>query len=285
MQEPLVVALSPAAAGELLTLQRAAYVDQARLYGDADLPPLTQTLPELRAELDAVSALGAVVGGRLVGAVRTHAVDGVLHIGRLVVAPDWQGRGVGSSLLRAAEAARPPGVRSAALFTGHLSRDDLRLYARHGYVEQRREQVRPGLALVHLGKPLGPSTPRPEPSGDGERIRVLEESLWRGATRFDRTWMEHVLAADFTEVGRSGQAWSRTQILDMPAVELDAELPLPRFAVRPLGPSVALATYRSVVRVADGPAEHAQRSSLWVHGQDGWRITFHQGTPCEPGPD
>ena len=38
-------------AGELLTLQRAAYVTEALVYGTIDLPPLTQTLDDLRAEL------------------------------------------------------------------------------------------------------------------------------------------------------------------------------------------------------------------------------------------
>jgi len=38
-------------AGEILTLQRAAFVTEAQLYGDLHLPPLTQTIEDLRAEL------------------------------------------------------------------------------------------------------------------------------------------------------------------------------------------------------------------------------------------
>ena len=44
--------LPSSAAGELLTLQRAAYATEAQLYGDPNLPALVQSLDELRDELD-----------------------------------------------------------------------------------------------------------------------------------------------------------------------------------------------------------------------------------------
>ena len=140
------------AAGELLTLQRAAYVPEAQPYDDVRLPALVQTLDELADELTRSTCLAALAGGRLVGAVRTHERDGVLHVGRLAVAPDLQGRGIGTRLLRAAEQATH--MPRAALFTGARSAANLRLYRRHGYVQTTREQVRPGLELVHLVKEL-----------------------------------------------------------------------------------------------------------------------------------
>ena len=42
----------------------------------------------------------------------------------------------------------------ALLFTGHLSASNLRLYARAGYVEQRRSPVDERVTLVHLRKSL-----------------------------------------------------------------------------------------------------------------------------------
>ena len=149
--------VEPRDAGELLTLQRAAYVTEARRYGDPELPALTQTLEELREELAGSLAYKAVEGYRMVGAVRARVDGSVLHVGRLTTAPDRQGRGIGSRLLATVEAGHGPGVRTAALFTGHLSTDNLGLYARRGYVEQRREALRPGVVLVHLAKPLGPA--------------------------------------------------------------------------------------------------------------------------------
>ncbi|MFD5865293.1 GNAT family N-acetyltransferase [Agromyces sp. NPDC127015] len=141
--------LTEAHAGELLTLQRAAYVSEAQLYLDAFLPALTQTLDEVRRELRH-PALGVTLDRRLVAAVRWTVEGPTAHIGRLVVAPDQQGRGLGTTLLRAAEAAS--GAESFELFTGHLSAANIRLYEREGYREFRRQALRPGVELVHLRK-------------------------------------------------------------------------------------------------------------------------------------
>jgi ribosomal protein S18 acetylase RimI-like enzyme len=127
----------PADAGELLTLQRAAYLAEGVLYG-VTIPPLTETLDELRAAVCAVTVLKAVAGCRIVGAVRGRVVDGTCEIGRLAVAPDLQGHGIGTSLVRAIED-RFPGVRRYELFTGNRSEANLRLYRRLGYVEISRE--------------------------------------------------------------------------------------------------------------------------------------------------
>jgi predicted N-acetyltransferase YhbS len=144
--------LTTSDAGELLTLQRAAFVTEAQLYDDVRLPALVQSLDELRAELTSGRALGVRVGARLVGAVRTREDGGVLHVNRLTVAPDLQGGGLGSQLLAAAETGTD--AVEARLFTGHRSAGNLRLYRRFGYVEERREVVHAGLTLVYLSKQL-----------------------------------------------------------------------------------------------------------------------------------
>lgn len=152
--EPVIEPLTLDDAGELLTLQRAAYVTEAQLYGDPSLPPLVQTLPEIMAELAEHLGHKATRASRMIGAVRSRIDGDTLNIGRLTVAPDVQGMGLGTALLTAAEGDAGPGVTSAALFTGHLSAANLRLYERLGYVEERREEIDEGLTLVHLRKPL-----------------------------------------------------------------------------------------------------------------------------------
>ena len=140
-------------AGEVLTLQRAAYVTEAQLYDDARLPALTQSLDDLRGELQQGLAFKATLASdRVVGAVRARSDNGTLHVGRLTVAPDQQGKGIGSALLQRVERDAPAGIKKCALFTGHLRSANLRLYGRHGYLEVRRQALHPGVILVHLEK-------------------------------------------------------------------------------------------------------------------------------------
>ncbi|MDQ1175509.1 GNAT family N-acetyltransferase [Microbacterium sp. SORGH_AS_0421] len=130
-------------AGEVLTIQRAAFASEALIYGDPDMPPLTQTLEELRAEL--VENLGcvAVTDRRIVGAVRARLDGELLLIGRLAIAPDQQGEGLGTLLLAAVEdRGRKAGANEAELFTGALSEANQRLYEREGY--HRSEETADG---------------------------------------------------------------------------------------------------------------------------------------------
>lgn len=114
---------------------------------------------------------------------------------------------------------------------------------------------------------------------DHAELQRLEESLWRVETRFDNEHMERVLAADFSEFGRSGRRYARQDTLNVPRDACDAVLPLANFAVRAIADDVALVTYVSRVTYGDD-VEVANRSSLWSRHPDGWKIRFHQGTPC-----
>ncbi|WP_067462691.1 GNAT family N-acetyltransferase [Actinomadura macra] len=148
----------PEDAGELLTVQRAAYVTEAQLYGDPFLPPLVESLDQLGKALagDAV-VLKAMLDGRLVGAVRAQFSDHTCLIGRLVVVPDMQSRGIGADLMRALEREVVGRADACVLFTGHLSEPTLRLYRRLGYAETHRERIAAHLTLVHMRKPLVPA--------------------------------------------------------------------------------------------------------------------------------
>ncbi|MGI5270882.1 GNAT family N-acetyltransferase [Nonomuraea sp. CA-218870] len=139
----------PGDAGEILTLQRAAYVSEAQLYGDPYIPPLVESLQQVRKAIETGVTLKAVDGGRIVGAVRGTLAGTTCLVGRLVVAPDRQGRGLGTALLRALHE-RVPEAEAFDLFTGHLSEGNLRLYRRLGYRETRRERMDDHLTLVHL---------------------------------------------------------------------------------------------------------------------------------------
>ncbi|MEW2013591.1 MULTISPECIES: GNAT family N-acetyltransferase [Microbacterium] len=142
-------------AGEVLTLQRAAFVQEALIYDAVDMPPLTQTLDEVRAELEDNLGCVALDGERMVGCVRARVDGDLLLIGRIAIAPDQQGSGLGTALLSAVEErGREAGATTAELFTGSLSEANIRLYEREGYEESERVPGDDGTEQVFLRKQL-----------------------------------------------------------------------------------------------------------------------------------
>ncbi len=87
----------------------------------------------MRAWLAEWDATGLWRDGRLLGMVRTRRDGDDLHIGRLGVAPDLRGLGVGRWLLGLAESAAE-GCHRVLLTTGAASHRNLALYRRQGYV-------------------------------------------------------------------------------------------------------------------------------------------------------
>lgn len=152
MSEVFLRPIHPADAGEVLTLQRAAFVSEAQIYGDPKQAPLTQTLEELEAELQDAGGFVAMIGDRVVGAIRTRESGDLLQIGRIAIAPDVQGEGIGSKLLAAAE--ENSACAEAELFTGSLSEANLRLYESSGYRESERIDNGDGTAQIFLRKRL-----------------------------------------------------------------------------------------------------------------------------------
>ncbi|MCK2218020.1 GNAT family N-acetyltransferase [Actinomadura sp. ATCC 31491] len=150
----------PADAGEILTLQRAAYVSEAQLYGDPYIPPLVESLEQLRKVIEGALVLKALDGARIVGAVRGQLSGTTCLVGRLVVAPDRQGQGLGTALLAALHE-QVPEATAFDLFTGHLSAGNLKLYRRLGYRETHRERMDDHLTMVHLRREPDRSPPRP----------------------------------------------------------------------------------------------------------------------------
>ncbi len=143
----------PGDAGEVLTVQRAAYLGEAQRYDDPHLPPLTETLDEVRAAItgDPV-VLVARSGHRLVGSVRGTVVGRTGRVGRLSVAPDLHGNGIGRRLLASIEAALAGRVARFELFTGAGSEANLRLYRSFGYTAYEHRATAGGPGLTYLEK-------------------------------------------------------------------------------------------------------------------------------------
>jgi ribosomal protein S18 acetylase RimI-like enzyme len=134
----------------ILTLQKLAYQSEAKLYNNFALPPLTESLEDLTRLFQTYIFLVARSGPEIIGSVRAASEEGRCHIGRLMVHPSHQRRGLGARLLAAIEDAFPE-ASTYELFTGNLSEGNLRLYRSIGYREFKREPVPPH-ELVFLEK-------------------------------------------------------------------------------------------------------------------------------------
>jgi tRNA (guanine37-N1)-methyltransferase len=153
--EGLAVTLAtPEDAGELLTLQRAAFLAEAAWNGSLELPPLTETVPEILAALEQETVLVGRVRGRLVASVRgVSRPEGRWYVGRLAVAPDRQGEGIGSLMMDLIEGLAPPGTVAISLLTGAGSTPNHSFYRRRGYRETERGVDDIGVAVVIMEKP------------------------------------------------------------------------------------------------------------------------------------
>ena len=125
---------TPDDAAELLVLQRCCWVQEAVLNNTLEHPALTETLDEVRAAIESWDSWVVRQGPRLVGAVRARTVDDGWEIGRLMVAPDLAGRGLGRFLLAHAEQRAPEETKQYVLFTGAASERNIALYERAGYL-------------------------------------------------------------------------------------------------------------------------------------------------------
>ena len=142
--------VEPADAGELYVLQRACWVQEQHDNPGVRIPALHETYDDLRAWIARDTVLVARSAGRLVGAVRASLDGESWDIGRLMVAPDLAGRGLGRTLLERIEALAPEAASTYALFTGAGSVRNQRIYKKAGY--RLRGEVEPG--VVRMTKPV-----------------------------------------------------------------------------------------------------------------------------------
>ena len=118
---------------ELLVLQRCCWVQEAILNDTLDIPALHETLEDVRDWTKTWSVWVLRQEHRLVGAVRARLEGDSWELGRLMVAPDLAGRGLGRRLLAHAEAQAPGEALRFVLFTGARSARNITMYQRAGY--------------------------------------------------------------------------------------------------------------------------------------------------------
>ena len=168
----IVQSAEPGDAAEILELQKLAYHSEAVIYNEFGIPPLIQTLDEMRADLARQTCLKATIDARMggcpcgciVGSVRAHESEGTCFVGRLIVHPSFENQGIGTRLMNEIEHAFNHAARFE-LFTGHLSERNLYLYRKLGYRSFKQEQISDALTLVYLAKVPSPGPSKLEPGG------------------------------------------------------------------------------------------------------------------------
>ena len=141
-------------AAEILQLQRIAYQSEAEIYQDWTIPPLTESLEDALAAFDREVFLKVFIdkdSRRIIGSVRAHLGEDTCFIGRLIVHPDFQRKGIGSAMLRELERIFPQAHRFE-LWTGKKSTGNLLFYRKLGFSPFREQQLSDNLAVIFLEK-------------------------------------------------------------------------------------------------------------------------------------
>lgn len=126
-------------AGKILSIQKLAYRSEAELYGDFNIEPLKQTVTDVEKAFGDYLILKYIEDGELVGSVRAFQKDGTCHIGKLMVHPDFQIKGIGKALMKEIESRF--NTERFELFTGSKSEKNIRFYEKLGYAGFKTEKL------------------------------------------------------------------------------------------------------------------------------------------------
>jgi len=137
-------------AEEILSLQKLAYRSEAEIYNDFSIEPLVQTLEQLQQQFEDYIILKAVADDAIIGSVRAKERDGTCYIGKLMVNPNDQNKGIGRRLMKAIEDYFPHSRYE--LFTGSRSEKNIALYEKLGYIVLSECSITPDFSLVYLEK-------------------------------------------------------------------------------------------------------------------------------------
>ncbi|MDJ0952844.1 MAG: GNAT family N-acetyltransferase [Acidimicrobiia bacterium] len=132
----------PTVAGRVLVLQRAAYAVEAELVGSTEIPPLTETLEDMRAA--PLEWVGIRSEGRIVAAMAWRQIGDTIDIDRLIVDPEAMRRGYGSTLVLSLDLSK-----TITVSTGERNAPAHALYSRLGFEVTGAGEPAPGLPVRH----------------------------------------------------------------------------------------------------------------------------------------
>lgn len=121
-------------ADEILIVQKLAFHSEAEIHQNYTISPLVQTIKSIQKEFSEFRFYKATIGKNIIASVKVRMLENsILQIGRLVVHPDYQNRGIGKKLIRFVEDTYK-NVTAFELFTAEKSIRNTSFYKNLGYI-------------------------------------------------------------------------------------------------------------------------------------------------------
>jgi ribosomal protein S18 acetylase RimI-like enzyme len=155
----------------ILVIQKKAFLVVARAFHLKTLPPLEQTLDSvtdefmngmiLKATLMQTLAIKDDLDSRvrgndkediIVGSVRAYKKADTCYIGKLIVLPEYQNKGIGKALMRKIENQYINIVKRYELFTGERDPRNRYLYDQLGYKVFKTEKLNDEISFIYMEK-------------------------------------------------------------------------------------------------------------------------------------
>ncbi|MBC7958682.1 MAG: GNAT family N-acetyltransferase [Vallitaleaceae bacterium] len=138
-------------AEEILKLQKTVYVSEAELHEDYSIPPLTQSLSDIKRQFVTHTFLKVIEDGNIIASVRAYEGNGTCYINRLIVDTEYQRKGIGTQLMDLIEKEFSH-LKRYEVFTGKKSDRNLKLYDKLGYKFFAQQNLNAKTILVYLEK-------------------------------------------------------------------------------------------------------------------------------------
>ena len=135
----------------ILELQKLCYQENAERYHDYKIPPLMQTIDELKDEFKSCLILKVMDDSKIIGSIRAYEKTDVCYIGRVIVHPDFQNKGIGKKMMMEIEN-RFPSSAKFELFTGFKDEKNIYFYSKLGYTIFKEESLGAKVKLVYFEK-------------------------------------------------------------------------------------------------------------------------------------
>jgi ribosomal protein S18 acetylase RimI-like enzyme len=137
---------------QILELQKLCYKENAERYNDHKISPLVQTIQDLEKEYTDCLILKVVDQYRIIGSIRAFEKDGTCYIGKVIVHPDYQNKGIGTKLMTEIES-KFNYVLRYELFTGYKDEKNLHFYDKLCYKQFKEIEIgNNGFKMVYLEK-------------------------------------------------------------------------------------------------------------------------------------